>query len=63
INWKEHMVWVNDTDINSIGEILLDFHNKISPEAFIELQIRNRKLYEDWLSPLGYFSHLKEYIK
>ncbi|MBN8694539.1 MAG: exostosin family protein [Bacteroidetes bacterium] len=63
INWKEHMVWVNDTDINNIGEILLEFHNKISPEAFLELQIKNRKLYEDWLSPLGYFSHLKEYIK
>lgn len=63
INWKEHMVWVEDKDVHKIGDKLEEFHRSISPEDFLNLQMRNRKLYEEWLSPLGYFSHLNAYIK
>jgi hypothetical protein len=58
VNWKEHMVWVEHDEVSKIGTILSNFHNNISSEEFKQLQLKNRKLYEEWVSPYGFFSKL-----
>lgn len=56
INWKDYCVWVEENEIENIEEIILQFHNSLSPKRFKELQFECRKLWEEWISPLGYFS-------
>lgn len=57
IDWKKYCVWVEESDIDSVDKIIADFHNKLSPDEFIELQHNCRKLWEEWLSPEGFFAN------
>lgn len=58
IKWKEHLIWLDVNDCDKIDEILLDFHKATSNEKLAELQKSNRELYENYLSPFGFFKHL-----
>jgi hypothetical protein len=58
INWKKHMVWLDVKDCGKIDSILLDFNSKIQDDELKKLQMSNRKLYEEYLSPHGFFRHL-----
>ena len=62
IDWSQHMVRVQQHDIDQIGQIVADFHAQLTPARFIEMQHANRRLWEDWLSPHGYFAHLHHII-
>ncbi|MNX71908.1 Exostosin family protein [compost metagenome] len=53
INWKEHVVWVEWGDRKKIAEIVTDFHQNLSNEDFIQLQLDNRKLWKETLSVDG----------
>jgi len=57
IDWKKHVVWVEENEINQIEEKITDFHNKLNPESFIRLQESNRKLWEEKLTLGGFFKH------
>jgi hypothetical protein len=50
INWKNHLVWIEWKDRKNIAQIVSNFHNKLSNEEFINLQIINRKLWKETLS-------------
>lgn len=58
VPWKEMCVWVEEKDIETIAEKVLAFHQALSPEQFIELQKRNRKIWQEWLSPVGFFKNM-----
>jgi hypothetical protein len=60
INWKDYCVWVEDSDISRIGEILSDFHARISDVEFKELQLACRKLWLDYLSPESFMRNLSK---
>lgn len=53
INWKQHVVWVEWKERRRIADIVSDFHQKISPEDFMQRQINNRKLWKETLSVKG----------
>ncbi len=55
IDWKRHCVWVEEDQIDSAGKILQDFHSRLTPEEFRNLQLANRRLWEEKLSPLGFW--------
>jgi hypothetical protein len=57
IDWKEYCMWVGVDDCDFVAERIAEFHNALSPTDFIEVQKRCRKLWEDWLSPEGFFSN------
>jgi len=57
VDWKRYCVWVDQSEIPYIAEKVLEFHNKLSPQDFIDLQHECRKLWEEWLSPEGFFAH------
>jgi hypothetical protein len=62
IDWKRQTVWVEENEIEFIGKKISDFHNNISENAFTELQRENRRIYETYLSPVGYFKHLNAIV-
>ena len=59
-DWKKHVVWIDYKDRKRITKRVSDFHKNLSAEEFKELQIENRKLWEDKLR-LGSF--FKQFFK
>jgi len=62
IDWKSLCVWVEEKDIDNIGDIVADFHNSISEEDFKALQKKLRGIWEEYLTPTGFFKRLGTYI-
>lgn len=62
IDWKKYCVWVEESDIDKIDEILLDYHQRVSKEEFLELQVSIRKLWEEWVSPVGFFKNFDKHL-
>jgi hypothetical protein len=58
INWRKHCLWIEEEEIDQISDKLFEFHTTITEGQFIELQKNNRKLWEDYLSPLGFYQQL-----
>lgn len=63
INWKDHVVWIEEKDLNKIDELLLDFHNSKTEQQLIEMQENNRRLYTEYMSPNGFFKNLYLILK
>jgi|SRR5579884_1350605 len=63
INWKDYCVWVEEDEINRLPEIISEFHRSHTPEDFLRLQRSCRKLWEDWLSPNGYFKNFYRHFR
>ena len=64
IDWRAYAVWVRPEDIEHIGERIAEFHAAISPDdAFQALQRRCRRLWEERLSPPGFFTQLHRYFQ
>jgi hypothetical protein len=62
IPWKEISIWVEEESLSDLAETIIAFHQSLSPDAFIALQDRNRAIYEEWLSPLGFAKNMYRYI-
>lgn len=59
INWKSHCVWIEWKDRKHIVDEIIKFHQSISNQEFIDLQISNRKLWKETLSVNGMLSMIK----
>ena len=62
IDWRRHCVWVDADGIDQVAARVSEFHRRISPDEFIELQHANRKLWIDRLSPEGFFSQFERLV-
>lgn len=62
IDWKKHVVWIEEKDANKADQVLLDFHQSISDADFLTLQQKNRKLWEKYFSKDGFYSNLYQYF-
>lgn len=49
LTYRDFCVYVDWRDIDRIGEILADFHTKLSPDQFTEMQKKAREAYEKYL--------------
>ena len=54
INWKKNCIWVDESDLNNIGEIIMNFHDNISETEFIGLQRENRRIWMRYFSKHGF---------
>jgi len=63
IDWRELCVWVDQRDAGRIGEIVADFHARLSPEQFVALQHRARAVWVDYLSARGFFGRFAEQLR
>jgi hypothetical protein len=62
IDWKRLCIWIEEKDIDNIDKIVYNFHNKISNEEFVSLQKKLRGIWEEYLSPLGFFKNLRLFL-
>lgn len=62
IDWKSLCIWIEEKDIDRIDQIVFNFHQNISNEEFIALQLRLRAIWEEYLSPLGFLKNIKLFI-
>jgi hypothetical protein len=58
IDWNKYCIFANESTIGSIGRRVKEFHHNLGKEQFKNLQVACRDLYEQWLSPSGFFRHL-----
>ncbi|MVN22234.1 exostosin domain-containing protein [Mucilaginibacter arboris] len=62
IDWKKQVVWIEEKDANKAGQFILDFHQSIHSDDFLQLQKSNRLLWEKYLSKEGFFKNLYQYF-
>jgi len=62
IDWKSLCVWVEEKNIDNVADAVVRFHAQISEEDFIDLQKKLRNIWEEYLSPVGFFKHLDSYV-
>jgi len=55
INWKNHVVWVEENELDLLEEKVVAFHNQFTLSAFKRLQESNRNLWEEKLTLGGFF--------
>ena len=58
INWKNHVVWVEHKERSQVAQKVKEFHEALSKEDFIDLQLSNRKLWEKQMTLSGFFINL-----
>ncbi len=57
LDWKKHVVWIEYKDRYKAAETVALFHSSLSEKEFIDLQLANRKLWEDKLTLGGFFKN------
>lgn len=62
INWKEYCVWVDESELASLPQKVLEFHSRFDDAEFLEHQMRCRSLWEERLSFPGFFKHFPEHF-
>ena len=62
IDWKKYCVYIDQEDIPRIGEKVAEFHESLSPQEFEQLQRDCRKLWEDYISPEGFFRNFHRHL-
>jgi len=63
IDWRKKCVWVEEKNIDNIGNAVNEFHKSISDDEYQRLQIELRYIWEEYLSPLGFYKNLKLFLK
>ena len=62
IDYKNYCVWVEDYEIYQTDKILHNFHDTLSEENFLSLQHNCRRLWQDYLSPEGFFANFHKHF-
>lgn len=63
IDWQRYCVWVEEADLPYLGDRIREFHARLTPQQFQDLQIACRKLWLEWLSPQGFFANFHRYFE
>jgi hypothetical protein len=62
IDWKKYCVWINESELPLIAEKLAEFHEKLSPQDFVNLQYECRRIWEQRIAPEGFFANIYRHI-
>ena len=62
IDWKKHVVWIEQIEISDIVTKILDSHIGLTQDSFVSLQIKNWKLWEEYFSFLGFINNLSSHL-
>lgn len=63
IDWKKYCVWVDYRERSAVAAKLVMFHRALSDDEFMQLQRQERELWEQWLSPHGFFSNFHRHFE
>lgn len=59
IDWKKHIVLIEEADAGKANQLLKDFHSSIHPDDFTKMQMDNQDLYKNFLTKRGFFTNLE----
>lgn len=62
LDWKKYCVWVDESEVNHIGEKVADFHASLSQTDFVDLQAACRRLWLEQFTPEGFTNHFYSYL-
>jgi hypothetical protein len=62
IDWKKYCVWIDETELPLIAEKIAEFHDNLSPQEFVDLQYECRKIWQERISPEGFFENLYRHL-
>lgn len=63
IDWRQYCVWVEAREVSRVAERVAEFHQSLSPAEFKDRQRACRSLWEEWLSPYGFFKNIRRYFE
>ena len=63
IDWKKYCVWVEESQMDKIGEIVYQFHNNLTKEQFRDVQLSCRRLWIEHLSGNGAMMSLMSLVQ
>lgn len=63
VNYRDFIPWVDQSNIQSIGDRLVDFHKGLDAAQFAELQRSCRLMWEQRLTPDGFFAHFDRHLQ
>lgn len=58
IDWENYCLIVQESDLQSISQRVVQHYSSLSRDAYLEMQVACRKIWETYLSPQGFFSHI-----
>ncbi|RZK45132.1 MAG: hypothetical protein EOO61_01135 [Hymenobacter sp.] len=62
IDWKKKCLWIEEKDIDNIGDAVSEFHKNISAAEYQKLQTELRDIWLEYLSPLGFYKNLRLFL-
>lgn len=62
VDWKKYCVWIEEDNLHQIDEKIAEFHEKLSPQEFTDLQHECRKIWKDKISPQGFYRNLYRHL-
>jgi hypothetical protein len=63
IDWRDHCVWLRRAELPRIGERIAEFHERLTDDEFAERQRTSRRLWEEYLSPEGFFTNFHRHLE
>ena len=61
-DWRAHCIWVDESDLDDIGDRVAQFHDAIGEDEFAELQRACRRFWEQYVTPEGFFAHFHDHL-
>ena len=62
IDWRDYVVWVSREEVPNVGDRVAAFHERLSDREYVDLQHDCRRLWEEWLSPHGFFRNFHRHF-
>ena len=63
IDWEKHCVMVPGKNWQEAGHYVMQFYRTHSAKELVEIQKSNRKIWEEYLSPLGFIKNIRKAIQ
>jgi hypothetical protein len=63
VDWKKYVLWLDEKEVGSIAEKIISFHNSLSEAEFEQRQLDCRKFYDEYISPVAFFSNMHKCLQ
>lgn len=63
VDWKRFCVYIDESELQDIGRRVAEFHASLSDAEFERMQRDCRKLWEEWISPQGFFRNFHRHLE
>ena len=63
VDWRDICIWVEESELPEIDDIILDFHHSVTKSQFIEKQVYCRELWLKYFSKEEFYNQFHSYLK